>query len=162
MPFVAIPIMKFELLVAIRYLKAKRKQAAISLITLISVIGLAAGVAALIVALAINAGFRADLQKKLLGAQPHVSLISKDRTQGIADYMRLVKEIEQVPGVVSAEPAIYQVVLVAGAAANSGAQMKGVIPEREAQLSGLSENMKKGSLADLKDDSVIIGQELSK
>jgi lipoprotein-releasing system permease protein len=76
--------------------------------------------------------------------------------------MRLVKEIEQVPGVVSAEPAIYQVVLVAGAAANSGVQMKGVIPEREAQLSGLSENMKKGSLADLKGDSVIIGEELSK
>ena len=154
--------MKFELLVAIRYLKAKRKQAVISLITLISVIGVAAGVAALIIALAINAGFREDLQKKLLGAQPHVSVTSKERTRGIADYMRLVKEIEQVPGVISAEPAIYQVVLVAGAAANSGVMMKGVIPEREARLSGLPENMTEGSLADLKDDTVIIGKELSK
>ena len=64
--------MTFELLVAIRYLRAKRKQAVISLITLISVIGVGAGVAALIIALAINAGFREDLQKKLLGAQAHV------------------------------------------------------------------------------------------
>jgi len=154
--------MKFELLVAIRYLKAKRKQAVISLITLISVIGVAAGVAALIIALAINAGFRADLQKKLLGAQPHVSVISKERTRGIADYKRLVKEIEQVPGVIAAAPAIYQRVLVSGAAGDSGPMMKGVIPEQEARLSGLSENMMSGSLSDLKDDTVIIGKELSK
>src|SRR5262245_8189853 len=104
MRFVAIPIMKFELLVAIRYLKAKRKQAVISLITLISVIGVAAGVVALIIALAINAGFHADLQKKLLGVQPHVTVTSKERTHGIADYIQLAKEIEQVPGVVAAEP----------------------------------------------------------
>ena len=69
--------MKFEFLVAVRYLKAKRKQAVISLITVISVVGVAAGVAALIIALAINAGFREDLQKKLLGAQAHISLLAK-------------------------------------------------------------------------------------
>src|SRR3954470_5327285 len=92
--------MKFELLVAIRYLKAKRKQAVISLITVISIIGVAAGVAALIIALAINAGFREDLTRKLLGAQPHVSLQSRERTQGISDYLRVVKEAEQDPNVV--------------------------------------------------------------
>ena len=69
--------MKFELLVAIRYLKAKRKQAVISLITVISVVGVAAGVAALIIALAINAGFRQDLQDKLLGAQAHDRVVRK-------------------------------------------------------------------------------------
>ena len=63
--------MKFEFLVALRYLKAKRKQAVISLITIISIVGVAAGVAALIIALAIETGFRADLQSKLLGAQAH-------------------------------------------------------------------------------------------
>ena len=77
--------MKFELLVAIRYLKAKRKQAVISLITVISIIGVAAGVAALIIALAINSGFTEDLQKKLLGAQAHITLLPKSR-EGIADY----------------------------------------------------------------------------
>src|SRR6266700_4749371 len=98
--------MKFEVIVAVRYLKAKRKQAVISLITVISIIGVGAGVAALIIALAINAGFSADLKKKLLGAQADVSLLpkdpigGKDRVGGIADYMRIVKEVEQVPGVV--------------------------------------------------------------
>jgi lipoprotein-releasing system permease protein len=154
--------MKFELLVAIRYLKAKRKQAVISLITLISVIGVAAGVAALIIALAINTGFKADLQKKLLGAQPHVSLTSKDRTRGISDYIRIVKEVEQIPGVVAAEPAIYTTVLVSGAAGNKGVVMKGIIPEMESRLSALSDNMVEGNLQDFKDESVIIGKELSK
>src|SRR5213593_5003208 len=100
--------MKFELLVAVRYLKAKRKQAVISLITLISIIGVGAGVAALIIALAINAGFRDDLQKRLLGAQAHVSVLRNDRAIGISDYLRITKEIEQVPGVVFAAPAFYQ------------------------------------------------------
>ena len=80
--------MKFELLVAIRYLKAKRKQAVISLITVISIIGVAAGVAALIIALAINAGFREDLQKKLLGAQAHISLLPKGR-EGNPNYLQV-------------------------------------------------------------------------
>src|SRR6266576_2172155 len=103
--------MKFELLVAVRYLKAKRKQAVISLITLISIVGVAAGVAALIIALAISSGFTEDLQKKLLGAQAHVSLLPKGR-EGIADYLRITKEVEQVPGVVVAAPAVFQTVLV--------------------------------------------------
>src|SRR5881409_999252 len=100
--------MKFELLVALRYLKAKRKQAVISLITFISIIGVGAGVAALIIALAITAGFREDLQKKLLGAQPHVSILLKDRSSGIRDYMRIVKDVEQIPGVTGVAPAMYQ------------------------------------------------------
>src|SRR5690349_22791129 len=99
--------MKFEFLVAVRYLKAKRKQAVISLITIISIVGVAAGVAALIIALAIETGFRADLQRKLLGAQSHVSLLTRDRSSGIADYLELNKQVEQVPGVVAASPALY-------------------------------------------------------
>src|SRR5262249_34444519 len=113
--------MKFELLGAIRYLPAKRKQAGISLITLISVIGVAAGVAALIIALAINAGFREDLQKKLLGAQAHVSLIPRDHA-GISDYMRITQEVEKIPGVVFAAPAVYETVLI-----SSEMQSKGVV-----------------------------------
>jgi lipoprotein-releasing system permease protein len=154
--------MKFELLVAIRYLRAKRKQAVISLITLISVIGVGAGVAALIIALAINAGFREDLKKKLLGAQADVSLLPKDRVGGIADYMRIVKEVEQVPGVVFAAPAVYQKVLLSSEAQSSGVVLKGIIPEMESRLSALSQNMTDGSLNDFKDDSIIIGKELSK
>ena len=154
--------MKFELLVAIRYLRAKRKQAVISLITLISVVGVGAGVAALIIALAINAGFRQDLETKLLGAQAHVSLVPKNRAGGIADYMRITKEVEQVPGVVFAAPAVYQTVLISGEAQAKGVVLKGIIPEMESRLSALSKNMIDGSLDDFKEGSIIIGQELSK
>src|SRR5215831_12622491 len=103
--------MKFELFVAIRYLKAKRKQAVISLITFISIVGVAAGVAALVIALAINAGFREDLQKLLLGAQAHVQLIPKGR-EGIPDYIDLTKQVEGMDGVVAAAPSVYQQVLI--------------------------------------------------
>ena len=154
--------MKFELLVAIRYLKAKRKQAVISLITIISIIGVGAGVAALIIALAINAGFREDLQKRLLGAQAHVSILRKDRAGGIADYMRITKEIEQVPGVTSAAPAVYQKALIYSATQANGIILKGIIPEFESPLSALSTNMVDGSLKDFREDSIILGKELSK
>jgi len=154
--------MKFEFSVAVRYLRAKRKQAVISLITLISVVGVAAGVAALIIALAITAGFREDLQKKLLGAQAHVSILLKDRARGISDYMRITKEVEQVPGVVFAAPAVYQKVLLASETQSNGVILKGIIPEMESRLSALSQNMVEGSLDDFKEDSVIIGKELAK
>src|SRR5437667_3168753 len=154
--------MKFEFLVAVRYLKAKRKQAVISLITVISVVGVGAGVAALIIALAINAGFREDLQKKLLGAQAHVSLMPKDRVGGIADYIRLTKEIEQVPGVVMAAPAVYQTVLISSETQKKGVVLKGIIPEMESRMSALSDNIVEGSLKDFHDDSLIIGHQLSK
>jgi len=154
--------MKFELLVAIRYLRAKRKQAVISLITVISIIGVGAGVAALIIALAINAGFYEDLKKKLLGAQADVSLLPKDRVGGIADYMRIAREVEQVPGVVFAAPAVYQKAFMSSEAQSGGVVLKGIIPEMESRLSALSHNMVDGSLNDFKDNSIIIGKDLSK
>ena len=153
--------MRFELLVAVRYLKAKRKQAVISLITLISIVGVAAGVAALIIALAINSGFTEDLQKKLLGAQAHVSLLPKGR-EGIADYLRITKEVEQVPGVVVAAPAVFQTVLISTGTQNRGVVLKGIIPEMESKISALSENIVEGNMNDFKEDSIIIGKELSK
>lgn len=153
--------MKFELLVAIRYLKAKRKQAVISLITLISIIGVAAGVAALIIALAINAGFSEDLRNKLLGAQAHISLLSRDH-HGIANYLEITKEVEQVPGVVLAAPAVFQTVLISTDSENKGVILKGIIPEMESRMSSLSENLVEGSMKDFKDDSIILGSELAK
>src|SRR5207253_3432370 len=153
--------MKFELMVAVRYLKAKRKQAVISLITLISVIGVGAGVAALIIALAINAGFSEDLQKKLLGAQAHINVQSKEKS-GISDYLRVAKEVEQVPGVLFAAPAVYQKVLLSSDSQAGGVILKGIIPEMESRLSALSQNMAEGSLNNFKDDSIIIGKELAK
>src|SRR5436305_1271956 len=154
--------MKFELLVAVRYLKAKRKQAVISLITLISIIGVGAGVAALIIALAINAGFRDDLQKRLLGAQAHVNVLRKDRNTGIGDYLQITKDIEQVPGVLSAAPSLYQQALINSPSQAHGVIVKGILPEMERPLSALAGDMVAGNLTDFQGDSVIIGKELSK
>jgi lipoprotein-releasing system permease protein len=152
--------MKFELLVAIRYLKAKRKQAVISLITVISIVGVAAGVAALIIALAINAGFREDLQEKLLGAQPHVSLLPKSR-DGISNYLEVTRQVEQLDGVVAAAPTIFQTVLISSGVASEGVFLKGIIPEMESRLSALSQNLVQGNLKSFDDDSIVIGQELA-
>jgi lipoprotein-releasing system permease protein len=154
--------MKFELIVAVRYLKAKRKQAVISLITLISVVGVCAGVAALIIALAITAGFREDLKNKLLGAQAHVNILKKSEGSGIGDYMQITREVQQVPGVVFAAPAVYQKVLLASERQASGVVLKGIVPEMESHLSALSKNMVAGSLSNFNEDSVVIGRELSK
>jgi lipoprotein-releasing system permease protein len=152
--------MKFEFLVAVRYLKAKRKQAVISLITVISIVGVAAGVAALIIALAINAGFREDLQNKLLGAQAHISLLPKGN-EGIPNYLEVTRQVDAVPGVVVAAPAVFQTVLVSSGAQNQGVFLKGIIPEMESKISALSDNIVEGNIENFDDNSIIIGKELA-
>src|SRR5215469_15274715 len=103
--------MRFELFVATRYLKAKRRQAFIGVITGISVLGVAAGVASLIVALAINNGFRQDLQQRLLGSTSHVSLL-RVQSDGIKDWPALISHLRDEPHVVAAAPATYEQVLI--------------------------------------------------
>ena len=90
--------MKFELLVATRYLRAKRKQAVISTITLIAILGVGAGVAALVVAMAVSEGQREDIRDRLLGAQSHLTIIGGPA--GIPNYEELTQQIESVEGVV--------------------------------------------------------------
>src|SRR5208283_5437349 len=99
--------MRFELFVATRYLRAKRRQAFIGIITGISILGVAAGVASLIVALAINNGFRHVLQEQLLGSSSHVSL-QRVADDGIRDWPPLVKRLAKEPHVVAAAPAIFE------------------------------------------------------
>jgi len=117
--------MKFELFVALRYLRAKRKQAAISIITIISILGVTAGVTALIVALAISRGFRDDLQSKLLRGTSHINVLPVDVKEGIANYPALVSKIKTVKSVRSATPAIYSAVLIS-AARPDGIMLKGM------------------------------------
>jgi len=103
--------MKFEWFVALRYLKAKRRQAAISVVTAISVVGVTAGVAALVIALAINNGFRQELQGKLLGATANVNLI-RSQNDGIQHYEALTRRLSNLPHVVAAAPALYEQALI--------------------------------------------------
>jgi lipoprotein-releasing system permease protein len=151
--------MNFELQVALRYLKAKRKQSAISVITVISILGVTAGVGALVIALAINAGFRTVLQSKLLGAQPHISLQSKDGL--IHDYNKLANQIGQMDSVVAAAPSIYQTVLLTGVKRSQVGFLKGILPEAEGRMSALSQNIVQGRIGDFDEYSIIVGKELS-
>ena len=143
--------MTFELFVASRYLRAKRRQAVIGVITAISVIGVAAGVASLIVALAINNGFRQDLQERLLGSTAHVQLMRVE-SDGIRDWRALLPKLEKQPHVAAASPAIYEQVLVSRGARAKGAVLKGVLPEYENRVSEILRSVKFGSAEVLKED----------
>jgi len=158
--------MKFELFVAVRYLKAKRKQAVISLITIISIVGVAAGVAALVIALAINRGFRDDLRMRLLGAQAHVQLLAREG-RGIKDYLDVVRQASEVDGVIAAAPSVYQELLIQGVrtGVQTGVQLKGVMPEFETRVSQLADNIIEGSLDKFTDaegvQPIVVGKELA-
>lgn len=140
--------MKFELFVAARYLRAKRRQAVVGVITMISVIGVAAGVASLIIALAINNGFRQDLQDRLLGSAAHVQLLGTV-TEGISDWKPLMERLQKEPHVIAAAPAIYEQVLVSRGSRASGILLKGVVPEYESRVSELLKTVKFGSVETL-------------
>ena len=136
--------MKFELFIAARYLRAKRRQAVIGVITAISIIGVMAGVASLIVALAINNGFRQDLQQRLLGSTAHVNLMRVE-SDGISDWPALSDKLGKQPHVVSSAPAIYEQVLISRGARARGAVLKGVVPDLERHVSELLGSVKLGS-----------------
>ncbi|HZR30713.1 MAG TPA: FtsX-like permease family protein [Terriglobales bacterium] len=136
--------MRFELFVATRYLRAKRRQAVIGVITGISIAGVAAGVASLIVALAITNGFRKDLQERLLGATSHINLM-RVANEGIRDWRALMEKLSKQPHVVAAAPAIYEQVLVSRGARAQGALLKGIVPVEERKVSDLLSNIKVGS-----------------
>ncbi len=103
--------MRFELFVASRYLRAKRRQAFIGVITAISILGVTAGVASLVIALAINNGFRQDLQDRLIGSTAHVDLL-RVREDGIKDWRSLMARLARQPHVVAVSPSIYDQVLI--------------------------------------------------
>ena len=145
----------FEFFIASRYLRAKRRQAMIGVITAISIVGVAAGVASLIVALAINNGFRRDLQNRLLGSTAHVQLM-RTAGDGIRDWPRLLDRLSRQPHVVAASPAIYEQVLISRGARAKGAVLKGVIPSYERRVSQLLQEVKWGSAEDL-NESVTTG-----
>jgi lipoprotein-releasing system permease protein len=140
--------MRFELFIASRYLRAKRRQAFIGIITAISIAGVAAGVASLIVALAVNNGFRQDLQARLLGSTAHISLLRVE-SDGIPNWRPLLAKLEHEPHVMAAAPAIYEQVLISRGPRARGAVLKGMLPRYERKVSDLLQTVTLGSTADL-------------
>jgi lipoprotein-releasing system permease protein len=122
--------MKFAWLVAGRYLRSPYKPAVLRLVTLFSVIGIAAGVATLVIALSMNTGFRRTIQDRLLGVSAHVNL-TRPGAEGIEDYGELAERLSHVVGVRSVAPAIYLTVLLSGSGHARGVVIKGIDPDRE-------------------------------
>jgi len=136
--------MRFEFFIATRYLRAKRRQAFIGIITAISIVGVAAGVASLIVALAINNGFRQDLQQRLIGSTSHISLL-RIADDGIKDWPPLLDRLAKQPHVVADAPAIFEQVLISRGPRARGAVLKGMIPSDERRVGDLLSTIKEGS-----------------
>jgi lipoprotein-releasing system permease protein len=144
--------MRFELFIAARYLRAKRRQAVVGVITAISVIGVAAGVASLIIALAITNGMRRDLQERLVGSTSHVDLM-RVAGDGIRDWRPLLERLRKVPHVVAAAPGLYGQVLISRGARSGGALIKGVVPADEKTVGDLLQSVREGSAAALEPQS---------
>ena len=136
--------MRFELFIAARYLRAKRRQAVVGVITAISVIGVAAGVASLIIALAITNGMRRDLQERLVGSTAHVELM-RVASDGIRDWRPLLARLRALPHVTAAAPGLYGQVLISRGARSGGGLIEGIIPADERTVSDLLKGLIAGS-----------------
>lgn len=153
--------MSFELFLARRYLTARRKQAFISVITSVSILGVTIGVMALVIALALITGFQEDVQGKILGATSHL-MVSDLSGQGLKDYQALAEEIRKIPEVESVTPVIYNTVLIMGPARNSGALLKGLNFEEETKVSGWLNRLMAGQLPGAgSEEEIILGKDLA-
>jgi lipoprotein-releasing system permease protein len=140
--------MRFELFIAMRYLRAKRRQAVVGLVTLISVAGVAAGVAALVVALAITNGMEQDIQNRLLGNSAHVTLM-RVKQDGIRNWQPLLERMRHLPHVTAAAPGMYEQVMVSNGPRSGFALLKAIVPAQERTVSDLLGMITAGSAADL-------------
>ena len=155
----------YELFLGLRYLKAKRKQRFISVITIISVLGVMVGVMALVVVLSVMNGFRSDLMSKILGVNSHVLVLNLSGT--FNGYQQVAEKVKKMDGVVAITPFIYTQVMLNNSGRVSGAVLRGVDPESAAQVVSFDKMIKEGSLSSLSDaengiPSIIIGSELAK
>lgn len=156
-------MMSFELFVALRYLRAKRKHAFISVISLISIMGVALGVASLIIVLGVMNGFSQNLRDKILGVNAHI--VVGNYAEGIPDYRDLARELNSLPGVKGAAPFIYTEVMLSSPDGVKGVVLRGIDPDQAREVLALEQEMITGSVADLGREGefpgVIIGQELA-
>ncbi len=154
--------MNYEFFIAKRYLTAKRKQAFISVITLISVLGITIGVMALIIAIALITGFQGDVRDKILGSTSHI-MVSGLGEEGLEDYRSLASRIQEFGGIISVSPVVYNTVLLQGPYKASGAMIKGVDFDIEKRYSRWLEKLEKGQLpeSDSKRKGILLGRELA-
>ena len=156
--------MPFELQVALRYLLAKRRQVFISVISLVSTLGVTVGVMALVIALALMTGLQGELQARILGSGAHVYVY---KPGGITDYRAEVEKLRALPGVIGAAPAVTGKAMISGLS-NGFVEVKGIDPVMEAGVTDIATAMKEGSLGKLAPPAedefpgIVLGQDLAK
>lgn len=138
----------YEIFVGLRYLRAKRRNRTISLNTFVSIAGITLGVAALIGTVGIMTGFKEDIQAKILGTTAHV-IVQERMKENVTDYDPLIERIRTVPEVVAATPFVLRQVLLTTQSGVQGIVLRGIDPQREANVTELAKNMSAGQLTDL-------------
>ena len=136
--------MGYEFFIGLRYLKAKRKQTFISVITFISILGITVGVTALIIVISVMTGFEETLREKILGLNAHVVVVGFG--EGLGDYSRVAEEVRGVEGVTGASPFTYNQALLSGSGGSTGVVVRGVDIETVGEVTILPERVKEGSL----------------
>ncbi len=149
----------FERMVAMRYLRARRQEGFISVISWFSLLGIGLGVATLIVVMSVMNGFRAELFSRVLGLNGHMNVLSMDGM--LFDYEPLIQKIKDVPGVLVASPNIEGQTLITKEGAASGALVRGVDPEAFKKRDIMAKNIVAGSLDDFGDDNIVIGRRMA-
>ncbi len=156
--------MSFEWFVAKRYLRSPNRPAILRLITVFSVLGVAAGVATLVIALAMNSGFRETLQDRLLGVTAHISL-TRPGSRGIQDYIALAERLQNTPGVNSVTPAIYETMLLSFGGEARGVVVKGIDAAREMKSDEALQKLFAGRLDFSRDpdgiEGLLVGKQLA-
>jgi lipoprotein-releasing system permease protein len=156
--------MRFEWFVAKRYLRSPNRPAVLRLVTAFSVLGVTAGVATLVIALAMNTGFRETLQDRLLGVTAHISL-TRPGSGGIHNYESLAAKVSKVAGVRTVTPAVYQTVLMTFGGQSRGVVTKGIDPAREEAADEALRKLSAGQLDFKQDgdgiDALLIGKQLA-
>ncbi|MFB3897930.1 MAG: ABC transporter permease, partial [bacterium] len=152
--------MRYEWFISLRYLKAKRKQTFISIITLISVAGVALGVAALIIVIAVMNGFDRDLRTKILGTKSHIVVTSADETE-LDNYPTILPQVIKEPGVVSAAPFVSVQGMLQSDVTMQGVVLLGIDPKYESQVTDVGKNIIQGKLPQLGTNDIVIGKELA-
>ena len=159
--------MPFELLIGLRYLKAKRKSAFISIITFISTAGVALGVMALIVVLAVMTGFERDLKDKILGTNAHLVVIRSGAP--MENHATLMERLRSLPGVQAATPFIYNQVMLSTGRNVSGVVLRGIDPVTDRQVTRLAKSIVQGGMEQLEpqmqsgpEAGILIGRELAR
>lgn len=158
--------MPFELTVALRYLVARRRQAFISLISLVSALGVTVGVAALIIALALTTGLQTEIRDRMLGSTAHI-FAYKPAESGISNAAAAMAELSRVPGVTGAAPVVLGKALIRSGQQDAFVTIKGIDPAREAGVTEMATRMRAGRLAALDVtgeglDGIVIGTELAR